>query len=174
MKERNKTHAENIVVEIGDEIRVRQDEIAELLTPRKALIELYGIETYQVTEAGQGMVSNPDRSAVKKTNGRRRPAPKIEATSPRPSPLHSGEGETRPALGAGGAAVELPVRSPDMVKLMVTARKCPEPFTTESLAVATGLDGKTCGNFISRSAMKGWLVKVERGTYKRSATYPAE
>ena len=63
MKERSKTAAENIVAEIGDEIRVRQDEVAQLQTTRQALIELYGIDTFTTTEKGKKAVASlPDRS----------------------------------------------------------------------------------------------------------------
>jgi len=58
--------------------------------------------------------------------------------------------------------------------MMGVARTCPEPFTAPSLAVATGFAQKALGNHLFRWQQRGWIVKVGRGEYKRTGTFPTE
>ena len=62
----------------------------------------------------------------------------------------------------------------DIIKMMGVARTCPEPCTAPSLAVATGFAQKALGSHLFRWAQRGWIVKVGRGEYKRTGTFPTE
>ena len=77
------------------------------------------------------------------------------------------------AAGAGtGDRGKAP--SADTVKVVAVMRTCPEPFTTASLTVATGLKVKLIGNLLARYAENGYLERVGRGEYKRTQTFPQQ
>ena len=147
VKDTIETSAGKVLAHINAEIHVREEELKQLNGARQTLAELF--------PDGQ-----PAPAAVQ-TAGKVK-KPKKEKTG----------GAVIPAAGAVKPSGKAP--SAETVRLTVAMRSCPEPFTVESLTVATGADKKACSNVITRGFTKGWLERAGRGEYKRSASFPKE
>lgn len=142
-------HLRKTIALVDSEIKIRQDELAQLTTTRKSLIELGG---------GDDAAGEPEKEADQQVRPTKAPRAK------------SATREERPAAA--------PVRigkAPDAtsVKLMAFVRSAPEPFTAASLAVGTGLETKDCANRLFRWMNNGIVEKVARGEFRRAANFPA-
>lgn len=111
-------------------------DIATLTATRDNLEALYG-------------GSNDTERAPAATSKRRRKPSAPDTTAER-----NGEGATQPTEPGPihvGSVQE---------KVLIAARKLPEPFTAEALAVATGLDKKAAGNCLFLLGQKGLVQAV--------------
>jgi len=156
MKNEDKTmspHFVKVVAEIDHDIAEQTVVLARLHDMRISLIELYGGETE--LPPAPSPASRPPKGGTPNLEPRRAKAnvPSIPATAT--------------------ASVN---RAPtgDMIKAMTAARTCPEPFTTASLMVATGLERKFISNRLWCWVRQGYVEKAGRGAFKRSANFPAE
>ena len=139
---------------IDSEIKIRQDELDQLTTTRKSLVELGGGQEPDNAEAGKA-----DRQVrpTKKERAARQPARSAAASAPV---------ATAPGSGRQPTA--------ESVKLLSIVRTAPEPFTAASLAVASGFETKFCANRLNRWLTNKLLEKGGRGEFKRAANFPEE
>lgn len=159
-------HFVKSVAEINQDIEKLNGDLARLISARDTLVDLYSGET--VLPAVQA------------------PAPRTPAKAPAQTPRRKAAATTGDWKGQPfdvrspqtvAAAVATGKRAPtaEMIKAMAAARQCPEPFTTDSLMVATGMDRKFVSNRIWTWVRQGYVEKsAERGAFRRAAAFPSE
>jgi len=165
-------HFRKAVVEIDQDIYKLNQDIDRLRCTRNTLVELYGgdeelppVETIAPTAVQTG---GPEKGRRETKRARAAKSPGAGGAG---EALHAGtaRGPERTSPAATGRAP-----TADIIKMMGVARTCPEPFTAPSLAVATGFAQKALGSHLFRWQQRGWIVKVGRGEYKRTGTFPTE
>lgn len=161
MKDKVEASAKIVLGNINEEIKVRQSELQQLMITRDSLIELYELTPIP------GIVPDKLPALVK-------PWPAAPKTKPAKKPDVAAA--YRAEMHPGEAAPTHKGRAPsaDTVKLMAVMRTAPEPFTMDSLRVASGITNtKTITNALTRGKAQGWLKSEVRGEYMRTATFPA-
>lgn len=157
MKDKIAASAEIVLGNINEEIISREKELAEpladlnrLKTTRDALAELYDLGPEPEP------VQTPGPKVIRVARGPRGAGAAAETTAP----VVTGKQGRQP--------------TGETIKLMAAARSAPEPFTTASLHLATGLDATLCGNRLNRWKALGFVTTVGRGEFKRTGTFPNE
>jgi len=82
-------------------------------------------------------------------------------------------GEAKPQPPAAGAPETSGRATAEGIKIMAFVRSAPEPFSSVSVGIGAGVESKTAGNYLQRWLVKGYLQKVGRGSFQRTATFPA-
>lgn len=147
-------HIRKTIEEIDGDIEQLNQDIAELALTRSTLVRLYSGETEI-----PAVPAKPAKAAKKAK------APKADLAA------------VAKEVGAQSGTTSSRGRAPsaETVKLMSVMRTVPEPFTMDSLRVASGITNtKTITNALTRGKVKGWLKSEAYGEYKRTGTFPTE
>ena len=142
-------HVTKTLAEIEAEIAERNREISQLTQTRDTLRELFGVPP-------------PEPEATPKPKAKPVRTPKA-AMEPQP--------ETADSSRTTGRAM-----TAQTLGVVAEIRKAPEPFTSISLVTntASGMDKGTMAKLLCRLEGKGWIARVGRGLFQRTANFPAE
>lgn len=137
----------------------------EELRIRKAIDALRRLTVANATSEPQRRSRRPRKLFQADSVAKREPRKLLQA---------DGNGRSaQPATVADADSGQRPFASPNSTAIYKALRSIPEPFTAESLAVASGVENKAAANAITRWKDKGWVENTgETGEYRRGAKMP--
>ena len=138
-------HIRKTIMDMDADILGLNKDITRLVSARETLVDLYSGDE----EIPAAPVADKKLKAVRVPR-----QPRAAAT----------------VVGAGRGRAP----SAESVKVMAVMRSAPEPFTLDSLRVASGIENsKSISNALTRGKAKGWLESAGRGEYKRTKDFPS-